>query len=219
MIFLKGVKMKTNKCSLCNLETKFYLSFRKKDYYICQNCGSIEMHPDFFISVEKEKKRYELHKSDILDIGYQRFVEPITNYVISNFSSRHEGLDFGAGNGQIIAKILKSKNIDIKVYDPLFHNDKSVLNSKYDYIIACEVIEHFHNPSNEFALLFSLLKTGGKLIIMTDPLKKETSFIDWYYKNDETHVFFYSNTTFQYIKNKYGFKSVDIKGRLIVFEK
>ena len=211
--------MKTNQCSLCKSKTEYYLKFRKKDYYICQNCGSIEMHPDFFISAEKEKKRYELHKSDILDIGYQRFVEPIIDYVISNFDYRHEGLDFGAGNGQIIAKILKSKNIDIKVYDPFFHNDKNVLNSKYDYIIACEVIEHFHNPSEEFSLLFSLLKSGGKLIIMTDPLKKESSFIDWYYKNDETHVFFYSSTTFEYIKNNYGFKSVDINGRLIVFEK
>ena len=211
--------MKTNQCSLCNSKTKYYLKFRNKDYYICHTCGSIEMHPDFFVSAEKEKKRYELHRSDILDIGYQRFVEPITDYVINNFDSRHDGLDFGAGNGKIIAKILKSKNIDIKVYDPLFHNDKSVLNSKYDYIISCEVIEHFHNPAEEFSLLFSLLKSGGKLIIMTEPLKEDINFIDWYYKNDETHVFFYSKTTFEYIKNKYGFKNVDIENRLIVFEK
>jgi len=206
-------------CSLCNYETSYILTFRNKDYFECPNCESIQMHPDSFISLEKEKHRYELHNNDVFDLGYRNFVKPILDYIFNNFNINDLGLDFGAGHGPVIAKILEDKNFDIKIYDPFFHNNKALLKSKYDYIIICEVIEHFHKPKQEFELLYNLLNPNGQLIIMTDPLLDNTEFSKWYYKNDETHVFFYSLKTFEYIQKEFKFSNFTIDNRLIVFTK
>lgn len=210
--------MEKHRCSLCNNETIEYAKTRKRNYLFCPFCNSVQMDPDFYISLEKEKQRYELHNNDVSDLGYQNFVKPITSYITNNINKESLGLDFGAGHGPVISEILKSKGYKIKIYDPFFHNDLSLLDSKYDFIISCEVIEHFHNPDKEFKLLRSLLNPNSKLILMTDPFKSTTDFPKWYYKNDETHVFFYSKQTFQYIKENYDFKNVEIYNRLIIFE-
>ena len=49
--------------------------------------------------------------------------------------------------------MIKDKGFNISSYDPFFANNPELLNCKYDYIACCEVIEHFHNPAREFALL------------------------------------------------------------------
>ncbi|MGD9761484.1 MAG: class I SAM-dependent methyltransferase [Candidatus Izemoplasmatales bacterium] len=177
------------------------------------------MLPKFFVSLETEKNRYELHSDGSDSPGYLNFVKPITDYVKNNFTTQDKGLDFGAGHSVVIADLLNESSLNVKIFDPFFHNFQELLNDKYDYIIACEVVEHFHNPLKEFTLLYSMLNPNGKLIIMTDPLRETTIFSNWYYKNDETHVFFYSLKTFQFIKEKFQFKELMINDRLIVLKK
>ncbi len=208
-----------NTCSLCNEPLKYYAISRKKEYLICKNCGGVQMDPKYYISKEKEKARYELHNNDIFDLQYQAFVSPITNYIANNFKAEMLGLDFGAGTGPVITELLKKKNYSIQLYDPLFWNDREVLNRKYDYIFACEVIEHFHNPKKEFDLLFSLLKPKGQLIIMTYLYNDSIDFSNWFYKNDETHVFFYTKKTLDYLKSFYNYQDLILDNRLIVFKK
>jgi 2-polyprenyl-3-methyl-5-hydroxy-6-metoxy-1,4-benzoquinol methylase len=48
---------------------------------------------------------------------------------------------------------LEDDGYKIKQFDPFFHNDIAVLRRSYDYIVCCEVIEHFHSPSKEFELI------------------------------------------------------------------
>jgi ubiquinone/menaquinone biosynthesis C-methylase UbiE len=106
----------------------------------------------------------------------------------------------------------------MSLWDPFFHSDESVLNNRYDFIVCCETIEHFYNPLEEFELMITLLKPGGKLCCMSELLPKDMSFNDWYYKNDPTHVIFYSEENLKWIKENVGFSEVRIDGRLIVFE-
>jgi hypothetical protein len=79
------------------------------------------------------------------------------------------------------------------------------------------VIEHFYHPKKEFEMLKGMLKDGGKLYLMTDIYDESIDFASWYYKNDPTHVFLYHKDAFEYIREKFEFKSVKVKGRLIVF--
>ncbi|MDT0554661.1 class I SAM-dependent methyltransferase [Patiriisocius hiemis] len=174
------------------------------------------MHPDFIASPEKEKERYLKHQNDVTDLGYKNFVSPIINTVLTSFSKSAKGLDFGAGTGPVISTILKEKGYKTKLYDPFFHSNKNVLTETYDYIICCEVIEHFNYPKKEFELLKKLLKPGGKLICMTHLLPKLNSLKNWYYLRDFTHVFFYSEATVNYIKDTFRFKEALIDDRLIV---
>ncbi len=208
-----------NRCSLCSETLNHFSESRKKTYLICENCGGIQMDSKNFISREKEKARYELHNNDTSDLKYQAFVTPIVDYISDNFKPNDKGLDFGAGTGPVITELLMKHNYSINLYDPLFWDNKEVLNHKYDYIFACEVIEHFHNPKREFDLLYSLLKPQGQLIIMTYLYNDSIDFSNWFYKNDETHVFFYTKKTLNYLKSFYKYQELLVDQRLIVLKK
>jgi SAM-dependent methyltransferase len=164
---------------------------------------------------EEEIERYELHDSDTEDAGYRKFVAPITKGILRDFTSQHKGLDFGAGTSAIISAVLRENGYDIQNYDPYFHNNPKLLNEKYDYISSCEVIEHFYKPAKEFKRLREMLREGGKLYLMTD-IYDGRDFGSWYYKNDPTHVFFYTKETFAWICENYGFREFFIEKRLVV---
>jgi 2-polyprenyl-3-methyl-5-hydroxy-6-metoxy-1,4-benzoquinol methylase len=176
------------------------------------------MNPAFYFSLEKERKRYQDHNNDIYDSGYQNFVSPIVNGVLLNFNTEDKGLDFGCGTGPVITKLLRDKNYNIATYDPFFDNNLNALKNAYNFIVCCEVMEHFHNPLKEFHLLKSILKPSGKLYCMTHLYNENINFENWYYKNDETHVIFYQQETIQWIASTIGFSNFKIDNRLIVFE-
>ena len=136
---------------------------------------------------------------------------------MKDFTQNAKGLDFGAGTGPVISKILKDNGFNIKLFDPFFHNYPFLLETKYNYIAACEVIEHFHHPKKEFALLKKLLLKNGKLYCQTNLYDESIDFHTWHYKSDNTHVFFYHNKTIHWIKDEFGFSEVVIKDRLITF--
>ncbi len=170
-----------------------------------------------YMSFENEEKHYRFHNNDANDKGYQNFVSPITNRVLNDFIPKDSGLDFGAGTGSPITKVLRDNTYQIDEYDPYFHNKLELLKTKYSYIASCEVVEHFHHPNKEFALLKNLLLKGGKLYIMTHLYNPEIDFPSWYYIKDHTHVFLYQKETMEWIANKFGFTSVEIENRLIIF--
>lgn len=208
---------KTNNCPLCgNPGVEFY-RFNKRLYFQCTNCSGIfvdkKLRPDY----TTEKLRYEKHVNNINDEGYQKFVSPITNAILQDFSPSKRGLDFGAGTGSVISKLLTDENFSIELYDPFFHNYPELLDNRYDYIACCEVMEHFYKPKKEFELLLKLLLPDGKLYCMTSLWNENIDFHSWYYKNDVTHVFIYHNNTIQWIKENIGFSRVTIDGSLIIF--
>lgn len=204
----------TESCPLCtNLAEVFF----KDIYYLCPACGGIFRPEHLLLSPEREKSRYETHNNDVNDVRYQNFVAPIVNAIIRDFAPRHRGLDFGAGTGPVISKLLGDQAYQTSLYDPFFHNHPQLLQQQYDYIICCEVIEHFYHPAREFALLKSLLKDNGKLYCMTELYRPHINFAKWRYQNDETHVFLYQPQTLELIRHNTGFASMSIDDRLIEF--
>ena len=201
-------------CPLCSGISR---EFFKEEFFICATCSGIFRAESALPSKQVEKLRYEEHNNDVFDDGYRSFVSPLVNKVLEDFSSGHEGLDFGAGPGPVVSKILEENNYQIKQYDPFFHDYPELLKAKYDYVACCEVIEHFHIPRKEFELLKSLLRNNAKLYCMTHLYDDSIDFSNWYYKNDNTHVFFYQAETMNWIKSEFGFKSLDLSNRLQVF--
>lgn len=173
------------------------------------------LHPKHFLTPQEEKARYETHNNCPDDLRYQKFVSPIVNSIMNTFEPTAKGLDFGAGTGPVITKMLTDAGYSIELYDPFFHNNPDVLELKYDFIACCEVIEHFHHPYKEFTHLRSLLKPNGVLYCKTEIISENVDFEKWYYKNDPTHVFFYHNKSFHWIKTCLGFSSLNIQDREI----
>lgn len=173
--------------------------------------------PEYILDNADEKMRYEEHDNDVNHPGFQKFVSPITSAITENYKTEHSGLDFGAGTGPVITKVLTDNKYQITPYDPFFHKYPERLNTTYDYIACCEVIEHFHDPYKEFKLLKSLLKKGGTLYCMTHIYDEHTPLKNWYYLNDPTHVFIYHKNTIAWITESIGFSKVTIDRKLICF--
>ena len=171
------------------------------------------------LSLEQQKNRYLLHQNHLEDQGYLDFVSPILETVRSGYATDAVGLDFGCGHTPVISQVLKSENYKIDIYDPVFYPEKVFLGKTYDFIICCEVMEHFQEPKKEFDLLAQLLKPSGNLICMTSVYSEDIDFSSWYYKNDPTHVFLYRKETLDFISQRFGFSRVKVHGSLVIFSK
>lgn len=205
-------------CPLChsNINKPFYIN-DNATFYKCGVCSLLSKSAQDFPSPTEEKERYLYHNNNPSDNGYQEFVSPIIKAIERDFSKESKGLDFGAGTGPVVSKLLSEKGFSVTLYDAFFYPNEAALNTRYDYIFCCEVIEHFHSPNEEFSLLKNLLKPNGKLYCMTSIYDSSINFENWYYKNDVTHVVFYTETTLNWIQKKFDYSSVEIKDRLIVF--
>lgn len=203
-------------CTLCNSE----LVNKKDDYYYeCTVCKGIVKDEKYYLTAAEEKARYETHNNDVNDIRYQNFTSPITNYVFDNFSPKHKGLDFGCGTGPVISSMLMKKNYEIVQYDPFFAPKHDLLDFMYNYIVSCEVFEHFYNPKKEINRLVSKLKDNGCLLVMTMLYNDSIDFNSWFYRNDPTHVFIYRKETIEYIAKVNKLQIDELTDRFIAFKK
>lgn len=202
-------------CRLCGSNADFFHQDTQK-YYRCSECDAIFTAQEDLVDQHSEKERYELHDTDI-DEGYKKFVSPITSNILKDFSSTAKGLDFGSGRSEIISKVLLESGYTIQNFDPFFANKPELLSQQYNYISSCEVIEHFYEPKKEFILLKSMLKKGAKLYLMTELYNDSMEFGPWYYKNDPTHVFFYTKKTFEWIAKEFDLTLQTCEKRFVIF--
>ena len=209
------------KCTLCYSTTNLFYEYIERGlaYHQCTGCNSVLLDPAHYLRPEQEKAHYLTHENDVNDPGYQQFVSPIVKAVMNNQVLTEKGLDFGSGTGPVITKLLKDANYDITTYDPFFDANPLALTNTYNYIICSEVMEHFHNPHEEFKVLSSLLNKSGNLYCMTQLYHEGIDFKTWRYKNDPTHTIFYHADAISYIAEEFGFHSSFIEGRLIVLNK
>lgn len=211
--------MITSKCTLCDSKDfrEFY-SFRNSVFYRCNNCSLIFQSYDSLCSHSEEKERYLEHNNSILSDGYRTFLYNIINPVKQYMNIECKGLDFGSGPYPMMAELLKKESYKVDSFDPYF-NDFDLSNKQYDFIILCEVIEHFNRPKKEFDYIRGLLKEDGFLFIQTSLFYDELEFSNWYYKNDMTHVSFFSDKTISYICSEYGLERIKANKKNIVILK
>ncbi|MDR5589835.1 class I SAM-dependent methyltransferase [Christiangramia sp. SM2212] len=204
-------------CSLCNSTTRNFQFVKDRSYVQCTGCKAIFLSSEYHLSPKAEKQRYSLHNNDVEDIGYIQFVQPVIDRIKLDFDTESLGLDFGCGTGPVIASQLKLSGYNLKLYDPYFEPDKEVFKGKFDFIVCCEVMEHFQDPLKEFRLLRSILQTEGKLYCKTEVWDDAIDFQNWHYKNDLTHVIFYNKETLNWLKQNFEFSKLEIEKDYMVF--
>lgn len=203
-------------CPLCSTsQVEFYTKDKRRDYYICCNCSLVFVPTHQRLSAEEEKNEYDKHENSPDDIGYRKFLSRITLPINNIIPQNSYGLDFGCGPGPTLSVMLEEAGHSVDNYDIFYHNDNTVFNNKYDFITCTEVFEHLFNPGKVLNQLFSILKKNGTMGIMTKRVTNKEAFQAWHYKNDQTHVIFFSEKTFNWIGEKYQ-RSVDFVDKDVV---
>lgn len=191
-------------CPLCNnQDNKFYYRDIRREYWQCNNCALVFVLPEFYLQAEAEKQEYDLHENTQNDEGYKRFLNRAAEPLLQRLKPASSGLDFGCGPAPVLANMLRQAGHEVFLYDIFYAKDESVWTQTFDFITATEVFEHLHFPQSEFSRLWHHLQPGGYLGIMTKLVLDVEAFARWHYKNDQTHVCFFSRATFTWLAAHY----------------
>lgn len=195
----------TDQCPLCGYtDHPLFSADRRRPYYRCMRCSLVFVPRAFYVSECEEKAEYDLHNNDPNDPHYRQFLSRLTTPLIAQLPANATGLDFGCGPGPTLCHLMAEAGHSMALYDLFYYPDKACLNQQYDFITATEVVEHLHQPGAVMAQLFALLKTNGILAVMTKRVIDQAAFVNWHYKNDKTHVCFFSEQTFTWLAEQWG---------------
>ncbi len=223
-ILNKGFKLilknKRQNCILCGTpESTILVEDHARSYLWCPGCDLVFVPSYHRLTAQEELKRYDMHQNSPHDNRYKRFLEKLFIPLNAMLPVGSHGLDFGSGPGPTLHLMFMESGHAMNIYDRFYADDRSVFKSRYDFICATEVVEHLFDPQEELDRLWSCLKPGGFLGIMTRLVENKATFKDWYYKNDPTHVAFYSKKTFQWLQDKWRASLEFIGNDVIIFRK
>lgn len=208
-------------CLLCQSASSFFFRDKKREYRHCCHCDLIFVPSKDHISSSQEKKEYDHHENDPSDSKYRNFLNKVLSPLEKYLTPGMKGLDFGSGPGPTLHLMLEKKGYQMVHYDPFFSPYNHLLQTQYNFITSTEVVEHFNNPQKSWSLLTGLVKQGGYLAIMTlfwDSLIKD-NFSEWWYKNSQSHVVFYSHKTLKWIERNFSLNLLYAEDRVAIFQK
>lgn len=192
-------------CPLCDgLSVSFYHRDKKRAYKQCGCCQLVFVEACYRLTAEREKAEYDLHQNSPHDPGYKAFLSRLLVPLLSRLNPGSKGLDFGCGPGPTLSLMLSQAGFETSIFDIYYYDDWGLLHRQYDFITATELVEHLYEPGKVLRHLWSLLPEGGILAVMTKLLIDVQAFSSWHYKNDPTHVCFYSRNCFDYIATMLG---------------
>lgn len=206
-------------CPLCQSNsTSLHEQGRVRSFYRCRTCELVYVPASFHLGASDEKAIYDQHENDPEDPGYRTFLSRLMKPLLNYLPPDAKGLDFGCGPGPALSLMFEELGFDIKLYDPFYARTPDVLTEKYDFITATEVVEHLANPSAVFEQLFSMLKPGGVLGIMTKMIPDDIRICDWHYARDLTHISFYDQKSFNYLADKFHYHLEFIGADVIIMK-
>lgn len=189
-------------CPLCHSHSvAAYSRDRRRAYLQCQECRLVFVEKRFHLSPQREKAEYDLHQNDPGDSDYRRFLNRLAEPLLLHLQPASCGLDFGCGPGPTLSVMLEEAGHRVALFDIFYAADPMVWQQDYDFITATEVVEHLADPCGELARLWRHLRRGGILAIMTKLVRSPEAFARWHYKNDPTHISFFSRHSFEWLAN------------------
>ena len=190
-------------CPLCfQMQGELFHRDRMRSYYRCPQCGLVFVPMQEHVSAIREKARYDQHRNEIHDPGYRSFLSRVLAPLKHYLPPPAAGLDFGCGPGPALAVMCREAGYSMDVYDPFYAPDPKIWASGYDFITCTEVVEHLRQPGISLPRMWSLLRIGGWLGIMTKLVRSRDAFAGWHYIRDETHVSFFSAATFAWLAKR-----------------
>lgn len=187
-------------CKLCGSEkVSVYAGNKKREFIRCSSCELVFVPDQYYLTIDQERKRYDLHDNSIENKGYLEFLDKIVTIITHSFPQDSTILDFGSGANAVLEGILGNKGFHCDSFDPLFNlrcNNDTLI---YDIIVVCEVIEHLRLLQNELSFIKQRLKPDGIVIIRTQLYPDADKFLNWWYIQDLTHINFFSPVTITFV--------------------
>jgi glycosyltransferase involved in cell wall biosynthesis/SAM-dependent methyltransferase len=189
-------------CRICD-NNAFMVFEDTRPFYLCENCGLI--FTDCYLTQDETSHHYRSQYSDSFDWNKeaQAMIEMVSFAV-----TPRKIFDFGSGSGGL-TNALRSMGYEVNSYEPMLHGDFSSEDYErdHDLVILNQVIEHTENASKILDDIYSLTRPGGIIFmttLTTDIMINETEmfqelFASWWYKDDQTHISFFCQRTFEYI--------------------
>ena len=203
-------------CPLCKYhDIRHFIRDARRDYFQCARCALVFVPPPQHLPEETEKAQYDLHENSPDDPSYRAFLSRLMLPMLERIGQDSKGLDFGCGPGPTLSLMFEEHGHKVRLYDKYYADDVDALSEQYDFISCTEVVEHLKRPGETFAILLDALKAGGYLGLMTKFVIDKVAFSTWHYKNDPTHICFYSHETIRHYFQKRECK-VDFVGADVV---
>lgn len=174
-----------------------------REFFYCEKCGLVFVPPEYHVSFEDEKRRYDLHQNGPFDRGYRSYLTRLMIPLTARLESGARGLDFGSGPGPVFSSLLEEMGHPTALYDPVYAPDTTVLDHTYDFVTATEVIEHLRTPAETLDRMWALVRPGGWLGMLTQMLPPKAAFGRWSYKNDPTHILFFSPRVLNWLAERW----------------
>lgn len=206
-------------CPLCTCATAHLLTDHSRAFFHCPHCELIFADPASQLDRQAERAIYDQHENDPNDERYRRFLNRLATPLLAKLQPGMCGLDYGCGPGPTLSLIFEEAGMRMSNYDPIYAPDTSVLAQHYDFVSCTEVVEHFYNPLLDWTRLSSLITPGGWLGVMTSFAPPLDEFSDWHYKNDPTHVSFYSTRTFAWLAQRLGLHIEAMSDNVVLLRK
>lgn len=149
----------------------------------------------------------------------------------AGFCNSWRFFDYGSGPEPALVSLLREKGFEARGWDPFFAPEEKCYPGGADIVTCLEVAEHFSDPEKDFAALSSCVTPGGFLALGThllddlsyrdqvpvaaldgkpennvsDP-ERYAAFCTWWYRQDPTHVSFYTKKALVLLAQKNGLK-------------
>lgn len=209
-----------NKCIFCGEFDLSPLNVDKKIYWYCSACRGVFLDGKFFLDADSEKKRYQKHNNSLEIPQYRRYLEAFFEsiYAFPAVSEEKDCMllkihDYGSGPEPALARLLEQKGYQVRYNDLYFSPALLSFEGGADLVTCLEVAEHFKEPKTDFAMMNACLRPGGFLAIGTHLIDEKPQsgtmldfFQKWWYRQDETHITFYSELSLRIVAQAAGFK-------------
>ncbi len=208
-------------CPLCtSLESIQYCRTNYRDYIKCPQCQSIFVSSDYHLNNADAKIHYDQHENDDTQTGYINYLNQLRQPLLSLVQPDSKGLDYGSGPNPVFSNLLNRDGHSMTSYDPIYSHVPIYELPCVDFTILSEVVEHFTHPQIEWQRILRHTRRNGYIGVLTQCWDKaRTTFDQWHYQRDPTHVHFYSTDTWQYMARTFSLTCVYNQNPAFIFQK
>jgi hypothetical protein len=187
-------------CTLCGEpELDDFYTDNWRQYQRCDSCDLIQVPTSFHLDSKSERAHYDTHNNSPDDADYRAFLNRLVEPLQKQLTPDARGLDFGCGPGLTISVMYRELGHVVDNYDIYYAKNESIWQQEFDFVTASEVVEHLKKPGRTLSRLWGLIRSGGKLGIMTQTFNPTIDFGTWHYRRDPTHICFFSQHTMQWL--------------------